>query len=85
MTIVAHFDIEFAQYLGRDGKPTGDLPGIALDRDRMVSLYRWMVLTRSFDARAIALQRTGRLGTYASSPWQEAVSVGLADAMNTPP
>jgi len=83
MTIVAHFDIEFAQYLGPDGKPTGDLPGIALDRDRMVSLYRWMVLTRSFDARAIALQRTGRLGTYASSLGQEAVSVGLADAMNT--
>jgi 2-oxoisovalerate dehydrogenase E1 component alpha subunit len=38
-------------------------------------------LTRSFDARAIALQRTGRLGTYASSLGQEAACVGLADAM----
>ena len=40
-----------------------------------------MVLTRAFDAKAIALQRTGRLGTYASSLGQEAVGVGLAAAM----
>src|SRR3990167_10089752 len=31
--------------------------------------------------RSIALQRTGRLGTYASSLGQEAVSVGTAAAM----
>ena len=40
-----------------------------------------MMLTRRFDAKAIALQRTGRLGTYASSLGQEAVTVGLASAM----
>jgi pyruvate dehydrogenase E1 component alpha subunit len=40
-----------------------------------------MVLTRSFDAQAISLQRTGQLGTYASSLGQEAVSTGLAAAM----
>jgi pyruvate dehydrogenase E1 component alpha subunit len=40
-----------------------------------------MVLTRAFDAKAIALQRTGRLGTYASSLGQEGVAVGLAAAM----
>jgi len=40
-----------------------------------------MVLTRAFDAKAIALQRTGRLGTYASSLGQEAVGVGVAAAM----
>jgi pyruvate dehydrogenase E1 component alpha subunit len=47
----------------------------------LVTLYRWMVLTRTFDTRAIALQRTGRLGTYASTVGQEAVNVGLAHAM----
>jgi pyruvate dehydrogenase E1 component alpha subunit len=41
-----------------------------------MSLYRSMVFTRAFDAKAIALQRTGRLGTYASSLGQEAVGVG---------
>ena len=40
-----------------------------------------MYYTRTFDAKAVALQRTGRLGTYASSLGQEAVSVGVAHAM----
>jgi TPP-dependent pyruvate/acetoin dehydrogenase alpha subunit len=44
-------------------------------------LYAALVRTRTFDAKAIALQRTGRLGTYASSLGQEAVSVGVACAM----
>jgi len=40
-----------------------------------------MVRTRSFDAKAVALQRTGRLGTFASSLGQEAAPVGVASAM----
>jgi Dehydrogenase E1 component len=44
-------------------------------------LYRAMVLLRLFDRKAVALQRTGRLGTYAVSLGQEAVSVGIASAM----
>src|SRR3989449_5754004 len=40
-----------------------------------------MVLTRAFDLKAVALQRTGRLGTYAVSLGQEAVAVGVASAM----
>jgi pyruvate dehydrogenase E1 component alpha subunit len=39
------------------------------------------VLTRTFDLKAVSLQRTGRLGTYAVSLGQEAVSVGVASAM----
>jgi pyruvate dehydrogenase E1 component alpha subunit len=63
------------------GEVSGILPAFAKDEATLVSLYRAMVLTRAFDAKAIALQRTGRLGTYASSLGQEAVSVGLAAAM----
>jgi 2-oxoisovalerate dehydrogenase E1 component alpha subunit len=40
-----------------------------------------MVLTRVFDTKAIALQRTGKLGTFASSVGQEAIGVGVAGAM----
>ena len=43
-----------------------------------------MVLTRRFDAKAIALQRTGRLGTFASSLGQEAVAVGPRRARCAP-
>jgi 2-oxoisovalerate dehydrogenase E1 component alpha subunit len=39
------------------------------------------VQARTFDLRAVSLQRTGRLGTYATSLGQEAVAVGVASAM----
>ncbi|MCK4869144.1 MAG: pyruvate dehydrogenase (acetyl-transferring) E1 component subunit alpha [Alphaproteobacteria bacterium] len=81
MTTVASFEIECLRFVGPDGKPVADLPAFARDRGIVTGLYRWMVLTRAFDAKAIALDRTGRLGTYASSAGQEAVAVGVADAM----
>lgn len=68
-------------YLDRDGKPVAELPAFAREPRELVSMYRAMVLTRTFDAKAVALQRTGRLGTYASSLGQEAVAVGVGAAM----
>src|SRR5207249_2054241 len=53
----------------------------ASDSSVLISLYRGMVLTRAFDLKAVSLQRTGRLGTYAVSLGQEGVSVGIASAM----
>ncbi len=64
-----------------DGKVIGEVPDFARDPDELLRLYRALVLTRTFDTKAIALQRTGRLGTYASSLGQEAVSVGATAAM----
>ena len=57
------------------------LPKFTNNSPALVELYRGMILTRTFDAKAIALQRTGRLGTFASSLGQEAVAVGVAAAM----
>ncbi len=82
MTVVAQFEIELFRCLDADGTALADLPAFACDRETLIELYQWMVLTRTFDEKAIALQRTGRLGTYASSLGQEGVSVGLAHAMN---
>jgi pyruvate dehydrogenase E1 component alpha subunit len=79
--IAARFEICHSRCLDADGKPAGPLPGFAGDLDHLKELYRAIVRARSFDAKAIALQRTGRLGTYASSLGQEAVSVGVATAM----
>ncbi len=78
---VAHFDIGFTAYLDAAGKPRGALPDFAREPRDLIPFYRAMVLTRTFDEKAIALQRTGRLGTYASSLGQEAVAVGVASAM----
>jgi pyruvate dehydrogenase E1 component alpha subunit len=57
------------------------LPDFARDAGTLIDLYRAMVRTRTFDAKAGSLQRTGRLGTFASSLGQEAVAVGIASAM----
>jgi pyruvate dehydrogenase E1 component alpha subunit len=81
--IVASFEIAFSQILCPDGTVSGDLPEFAKDPKSLVPLYRAMVLTRLFDEKAVALQRTGRLGTFASSLGQEAVGVGAASAMRT--
>lgn len=81
MSAVAQFAIESTRYLSPAGEIIGALPPFAREAGELVALYRAMVLTRTFDAKAIALQRTGRLGTYSSSLGQEAVGVGVAAAM----
>ncbi|MUH52788.1 MAG: pyruvate dehydrogenase (acetyl-transferring) E1 component subunit alpha, partial [Actinobacteria bacterium] len=78
---VASFFIGFTRYLAADGRALHPFPTPVAGRDELVRLYRAMVLTRTFDAKAVALQRTGRLGTFASSLGQEAVSVGVGAAM----
>ncbi len=69
------------RYIDWTGQAVRDLPEFARQPETLVALYRAMVLTRAFDEKAVALQRTGQLGTYASSLGQEAVGVGLASAM----
>lgn len=81
MTAVASFTIEHYRVLDEKGEPVGTLPSFATDPDALVAMYRAMVLTRTFDAKAVALQRTGKLGTFAASLGQEAVGVGIAFAM----
>ena len=66
--------------LGPGGHP--HRPSFAGPTDAaLIALYRAMVLARAFDLKAVSLQRTGRLGTYAVSLGQEAVAVGVASAM----
>ncbi|MGH6915368.1 MAG: thiamine pyrophosphate-dependent enzyme, partial [Geminicoccales bacterium] len=79
--VVASFEIRYTRFLDPAGRAVGRLPRFAEDAAALIPLYRGMVRTRRFDAKAIALQRTGRLGTFASSLGQEAVVVGLASAM----
>ncbi len=81
MTRVASFEIHYSQFLDAAGSAVAEVPAWARDPEALIPLYRAMVLTRRFDAKAVALQRTGRLGTFASSLGQEAVTVGLAAAM----
>ncbi len=80
-TCAARFEVRYTQYLDQDGSPLGPLPSGADDAEAALAMYRHMVLTRVFDAKAVALQRTGQLGTYPSILGQEAVSTAMAAAM----
>src|SRR5215510_2660181 len=81
LEIVAHFEVRLRRYLAPDGTLQAKPPAIASDIKLLQSLYRGMVLLRTFDHKAVSLQRTGRLGTFAVSLGQEAVPIGVASAM----
>jgi pyruvate dehydrogenase E1 component alpha subunit len=80
---VAEFAIGHEQLLDAQGQITGELPGFAADSEQLLRMYRMMVLCRMFDTKAVNLQRTGRLGTYAPCAGQEATHVGVGAAMRT--
>ncbi len=82
MVSKARFEISYEQLLDPAGKPrVKQLPAFARDKEEMVRMYRIMALTRAFDTRSIALQRTGKLGTYASCLGHEAAHVGTGAGM----
>ena len=81
LPVIARFEVRQRSYLAPDGTVLRPLPDFASDIPKLLALYRGMVLTRAFDLKAVSLQRTGRLGTYAVSLGQEAVAVGIASAM----
>lgn len=72
-------DVEKVQYLDESGKLIDDVPDVS--DDELLSLYKWMVQARTFDQRALKLQRQGRIGTYAPMIGQEAAQVGSAFAL----
>ena len=81
MRKLVSFDIEYLQYIDENARPVNDLPEFAADHDVLLRLYRNMQFLRVLDARAQALQRTGKLGTYAGSLGQEAVSIGAGSCL----
>ncbi len=79
--IVARFEIPYTQLLNHKGQLQGELPAYAKDKSTLIDLYCIMVRTRLFDKKAIALQRTGKMGTYAPINGQEAISTAIGHAM----
>lgn len=81
LPVIARFEVRRRNYLAPDGSVLRPLPGFVSDTELLISLLRAMALLRAFDLKAVALQRTGRLGTYPGSLGQEAASIGVASAM----
>lgn len=80
-TLAASFEIPYIQLLNNNGELCNRLQAPLSDKSVLLDLYRTMVLTRLFDKQAIALQRTGKMGTYAPISGQEAISTAVGHAM----
>jgi len=69
------YQIEHLSILDEEGNLDESLePDIP--EDTLVKLYETMVLGRRFDERLLALQRQGRIGTFAPISGQEAAQIG---------
>ncbi len=64
------------QVINSAGKVVGAIPDVP--EQKMVEWYQWMVLGRVYSDQMVALQRQGRMGTFAAGNGQEATAVGLA-------
>ena len=78
--VLAEFDVKYVQVLDEKGQVDPKLMPPLSDK-QIIQLYELMVFARIADTKAIALQRTGRMGTYASCLGQEAAQVGSAFAL----
>jgi len=79
--IAGRFEVAYYQYLDETSQVIDSLPAFTKDPQELIKVYRLMVLIRLFDQKAIALQRTGKLGTYPSTRGQEAVFIGMGAAL----
>ena len=59
--------------------PDGEVDG--LSADELISLYRDLVLLRTYDERSVVYHRQGRIGTYAIFWGHEAMQVGSSFAL----
>ena len=77
---IARFTIYREEYLNAAGELLHPLPP-NVTPEALVTFYKHMVYARTFDQKAIALQRTGQLGTYPSALGQEAINTALGMMM----
>src|SRR2546426_3516342 len=53
-----------------------------MDEEFLLEALRWMILSRTYDERVIALQRQGRFGVFSPALGQEASVIGSAMAVD---
>ena len=76
------FSVVSTRYLDEAGQPLDTLPELASDTARLLDAYRSMVLTRTLDQKIIALQRTGKCGTYPSVLGHEVTGTAMGQGMD---
>ncbi|MGH8493056.1 MAG: pyruvate dehydrogenase (acetyl-transferring) E1 component subunit alpha [Moraxellaceae bacterium] len=83
MTFIRDIALDFPVHalLDPQGHLIAETPAPMRNPDLWWRAYAHIHLARRFDARAFLLQRSGRLGTYASCLGQEAIGAGIGLAM----
>ena len=74
--VIQKFEIEHLQILDEKGNCDEKLKPKELTPQVIKKLYELMVLSRMFDEKMFAMQRQGRLYTFAQSKGQEAADIG---------
>lgn len=78
--VIERFDVKYLQIINEKGEADASLMPDLTDSD-LKKFFETIMLARTFNQRALALQREGRLGTYASILGQEASQIGSALAL----
>lgn len=79
-SIAAEFKVKYLQVLDEKGNIDKTLEP-KISNETLLKIYKTMVLTRTFDEKAIKLQRTGKLATYAPSLGEEAAHIASTAAL----
>lgn len=80
--VLATFEVDYLQVMDEDGNLDSSLMP-SLSKEQIITMYRNMVFARALDNRMLALQRSGRIGTFAMCTGQEAVSTAAVFALET--
>lgn len=72
--VIKQFDVEYIQILNQDGEIDSSIDH-GISEDKLKEMYHLMTLSRAFDEKLFKLQRSGKIGTYASANGQEACQV----------
>ncbi len=75
--IIESYQVKRLDILDEKGN-SDDALAPSLTDSELMKMYDFTILARTFDQRAISLQREGRLGTYPSIVGQEASQIGSA-------
>jgi 2-oxoisovalerate dehydrogenase E1 component alpha subunit len=80
MEIIAQFSIQFLRILDEAGNINSNYES-PVSAAELIKLYEVMQTIRIFDNKAIQLQRTGKMGTYAPIHGQEAIGAAIGFVM----
>lgn len=76
LDIKAKFEIPYVQLMNDEGQLSSQAADL-LTPEEIRHYFRTMHLIRQFDKKAISLQRTGRMGTYAPVEGHEAIGAAI--------